>query len=587
MRRISAPSIYQGAMLNPGKVKVTIGIRSQKKKPSRKVVFSTWAAITTALTVLTGAVLYLWYSDNIDTFLNGLYWKVWRDWVMPHGILKPWRASPVAMVLMAIILGYLTMYLFKHSRITKNPWMITFGVSSALLMIGSVVTGINGYRLGAAHYANATTVITKTDQDPAILQNIRPSSVDTTKEDCDQLIEHHGLATCFNVVDDIHLEWQPYPVSGVLAEIDIAREANSDELSSPIPSSLTYLPDRKAWTAVRDGSARRTLAGIQEWSEDGKIRECTFQGRNTLDWSFNGLAGRNLTNLINEKFNVNQWDMESIWGYCSEGNIPTIVIPTTIKSGYGHRTVEKFGGVILVTGSVNGVPNISLVSDISPGAIPGPIYPASLAKKQRESFNYSGGIWARLTEDFGYTTSTVPSQSKEPSEYLLQSKIDGRLYWVTPLRSRGSSSEQIVAYSTVRADEATSGELNNHNLYILKRDNPDVADLQQMHERAVNAINERHGSFFTGGSDVTAPGRLTELLPAGQGVWQTYAVRGGDVVSRVEVNVDYNIRPKTHSLSGASEDAESTCDIPEGLSSTQIQECIQHLTDELSRRSEN
>src|SRR6185436_13416809 len=98
---------------------------------------------------------------------------------------------------------------------------------------------------------------------------------------------------------------------------------------------------------------------------------------------------------------------------------------------------------------------------------PGPVYPASLAARQRSQSAWAAGRENEDRNGFGYEPATAEAQAGNVSEYLLRNSVTGRLEWVTPLTLRHSSSELFVAYAVSPADEVRSGSLNQLSVYVL------------------------------------------------------------------------------------------------------------------------
>lgn len=551
-------------------------------------------SVVVLLAVLGGVAATIWWFDFFFQAVRFIRWDIWRAGFAPHGIFMPWMAGTLGFLAMAAIAG-LVLYFFGEGERIR----LVAGILCAVLVLGAGVAFYKNIHERQASYSATTVVAVKEGQEPNSLRWLFNSTSSSSSDECKRVGNSRGVQSCISesAEEGFLFDWQARTASAAGAEIVLRRATEADNLSYLMEDTLAYLNGADVWTGIRDGRKRQPLVGVVEWDGENRARTCQFRGDNALNKSFNGKAGMNLRDDIAQAFPNNLYDQSDMWGYCDDQDNPVIVIPTVTREGHGHVTTKRFGGLIVITGSRSGEPVMELVTEIEPGDYPGPVYPASLAQRQRESVNASAGLWNRLVRDFGFQTSGVQSQSANPSEYLLESNVDGRTYWVTPLRPNSTESEQIIAYSLVPADEARVGELNGHRLYVLSGDDPQVVDLQRMYNRTVDAVNQHQPAFFTG--DDEASGTLTEFLPLGNDTWQAYAERGGNVVYRVEININDRITPQVTQLSSDGSEADDQlaeveqpapiqgdgCNDPASLTGAQIQDCIDGLVRELGDRA--
>lgn len=545
-----------------------------------------------AITVIAAIILFFgWYFDFTARFLQWLYWGPWVSWLFPNG----WdvlHATPFAYFLLAAGLAGLA---FGLAAALKNP--VVVAILAVIALVYSGIAFVSGFTDRAQFYSQATTVVMDpSEEDPAVLRRLLENVSETDGGDCDLTGTNSGIETCIKK-QDVSFDWEQRPSSVTAALKVLGRSSSSDPYSKLMDDTLTYLNDgnQGSWSAIRDGDHPRMFKstetyGVVQWDgTSDRAEECAFNGDNELKYSFSGLRGTNLKDKIAEEFPDNLFDETDVWGYCEDGK-PIIVVPTTKVEGYGYTAVTSFGGLLTIAGSPDGEPVMTLDETVTSGEYPGAVYPASLAERQRESFNSSAGLWVNWFQGFGLNTSSVSSQTDNPSEYLLKSNLDDRLYWVTPLRGDSTDSEQISAYSVTAADEATVGHLAHHTMYVMDQTDG-LTDLQRVYDEATNAVNNKQGAFFTGNDDVSG-GSLNEFLPVGNGKWQGFAERNGMVVMRVEV--DSNMNARAYNVDEASgdtqpettEDDESTpteldCSNYADLDNSQLRECIIAFTNEL------
>ena len=283
---------------------------------------------------------------------------------------------------------------------------------------------------------------------------------------------------------------------------------------------------------IRDGGGiNKPLESIVYW--DGvsdRAEECRFDGDYQIDRALKGSRSNNIRNEILQGDRRHlKYNLDDAYGYC-DGDRPVVVIPMRRLVNSGYQVLDEFAGVLLVTGSPNGEPNFELRTDVAPGEIPGPVYPISLAEKQRELHTWLAGRENRSRNDFGFETAAVGTQGGNASEFNLFSLEDGRAYWVTPLTLRGTASQIIVAYAVVPSDAAQVGELNELRIYVVDDQDPDAVVINQF-ERAVTDLVERQRPGF-----IPAGGIVQEFIPGENGQWSAFGVREGLPIFRLRVN---------------------------------------------------
>ena len=184
------------------------------------------------------------------------------------------------------------------------------------------------------------------------------------------------------------------------------------------------------------------------------------------------------------------------------------------------------------------------------------------------------------------------------SEFLLQSKADGRQYWVTPLTPDNSDSQKVIGYSMTLADEANTGQLNQQRVFVLNNDDPLAVNLDDLEARVRNEMTVQVPGFFPGG------GVLIEFLPVDNNTWQVYGEVSGRVAYRIEVQIDQRVKPQIVALNddgsengqinGSSDTPSPTQPTTSGqshcaadlsqLSDNDLKQCLVEVAEEVGRR---
>ncbi len=524
--------------------------------------------------------IFSYWLDNDARFWQGTYQVLWLDGFFPNGwniFQATWGAYFWFGVLLAGA-GALWRYLRDRSRMAIV--VIVLGGIIAVVNATIFPMWLNNMMPPASLSAGTVVTIEDFNSPPPMLRELLAKA--QRVNDTTMSTDVRGYATTITQ-GKIDLQWEARPASAKGAEIVMRSSGDSDTNSQLLSDTISYHSDG-SWSAIRDGQNYQSIAGVSVWDGvSNNIKTCRFDGANELKYAFNGLWNTNLMDLIVSRFPDRLIDTRDMWGDCTD-NVPMVVIPTTIHEGYGQIRPPRFGGVIVVKGSPSGEPVMDLVTEIAPGQFTGPVYPGTLAAQQRESFDFAAGIVANMNAGFGTEKSTVASQAANPSEYLLKSKVDGRMYWVTPVRPNKGESQQIIGYTVISADSATVGELNGDHLYFFGLGDPRTVDLARLYSATLDAVNVAQPAFFTG----TPAGVLTEMLPASNGLWQAFAERGGRVVYRIDISTSSGVTAKVVNVGQApvtpQQEQQLSCADASKLDKTQLRQCIDRFLDELEKR---
>lgn len=548
---------------------------------------SSWVMPTVSVTVVLAAIAGIWW------FVFGYYADITaRQWkwftqmfvergFMPDGLdVTQW--TPWAYLLLGIFAAVAAYFLFDWKEVVAYA----AGAIAAALVITSVVTWAHNVNDHSAAYADGTVfVVSDLDDMPDSLKRLADKATVSSKE-CAMLADQ-GMRGCI-AEGEMNFTWEARTSSLVGATKRIKTASSGNNKTQLLEDTLTYVYGAEgegSWTAIRDGKSKQPIYGVLSYNGKTDPTICEFEGENALDKAFNGRWGHNLSDEIADKYPNLFFDGSDRYGFC-DGDKPVIVIPVKEQIPFHHRTAFRSAGVLVITGSPSGVAVYQHVTDVKPGDFPGPVYPASLAKEQRESMGMIAGIRNSLFNSFGYEPVDEDSQDGNVSEYLLRDTVSGRIFWVTPLKQRDGDNQRIVAYSVVPADSASSGELNQQQVFVLNDNDPRVASISDMEASVRQRLSEDHPGFYT------ADGYLAEFLPLDDKTWQVYAEIKGRVVYRVVVPVDTDIRPTIFEVNPIDEEEGeltlSACvEDLDTLDDKQLVRCLSDIADELESRQDS
>ena len=442
------------------------------------------------------------------------------------------------------------------SEYDRNAGDLPHGGIIAWLMAGMVIISFTMMFRGiwdidkdeARFYDQDTVFVVKDlDQIPESLQWLLSKGSDPVPGEVPAVAPRHGMDTQVIEGSLSELGWLERGASAQSARAFMAENSGGRAGTEVLYNTLAYVyaPPQAiegeaddvsrttgTWTMIRDGGGiNKPLESIVYW--DGvsdRAEECRFDGDYQIDRALKGSRSNNIRNEILQGDRRHlKYNLDDAYGYC-DGDRPVVVIPMRRLVNSGYQVLDEFAGVLLVTGSPNGEPNFELRTDVAPGEIPGPVYPISLAEKQRELHTWLAGRENRSRNDFGFETAAVGTQGGNASEFNLFSLEDGRAYWVTPLTLRGTASQIIVAYAVVPSDAAQVGELNELRIYVVDDQDPDAVVINQF-ERAVTDLVERQRPGF-----IPAGGIVQEFIPGENGQWSAFGVREGLPIFRLRVN---------------------------------------------------
>jgi hypothetical protein len=450
----------------------------------------------------------------------------------------------------------------------------------------------------AGRYYNGTTVFhvpALTDPPGSVADLVTGSR--PGKNGCDR-VGRHDVPSCVHV-DNAYpaMRWETRTSSLASARTAMTQAASPVQGVDVMSTSLTYIwgtaPNTGQWSAVLDGSgsSHPTYGVAQFDGTTNSTQVCRFTGDHRLNRAFNGTGLNDLHHLLAERYPKLVFNDVDVWGYCV-GDRPVIAVVVQRQIPYKNRTVRTAAGVLLLKGTPDGDPDITYRPKVQPGELPGPVYPISLTRVQRDATSWAAGRVNR-THSFGFRISDFSTQKANPGEYLLRG-ADHRLYYVTPLAPQGTKSQSFVAYGIAPADQVESGRLNRYDVYVLATGDPLIANLNALYAKAVPFVQQ------TGAE-------LEQFIPLGADRWRVYGVRSGQTVFYIDLSATDQIQPKAVAPSGQEVPAPGATGTPttpsapatpgapgkaadcgkspSKLDDKQLARCLADFADELRRRS--
>jgi hypothetical protein len=359
-------------------------------------------------------------------------------------------------------------------------------------------------------------------------------------------------------------------------------------LSAPTVRYLNAWEGHPArWSGILDGTGiSQGMGGVAEW-DGAKVTTCDFAGKYAIDRSFGGSNMADMADFLAQSYPGLRWQLGDVWGYC-DGAEPVVVIPVTKLVRFMDRTVSTAAGIIVVRGAA-GKTALSYQPAVRPGELPGPAYPSSLVDTQLTQSAWAAGRGSMNNGGFGYEPTTSAAQGGNVSDYLLRSRADGRLDWVTPLTLRNSSSQLFVAYAVSAADSVTSGQLNRLSVYVLGPADPRQINVDNMEAEARNWLAQQQPGFISSG------GQLLEFTPVGGNLWRAYGELNGRVVYLLDVDATGSVAPVLTGVSplggsagGSAGGGSGTavCGKPlASLTTAQLAFCLRTFADQLAARA--
>lgn len=275
----------------------------------------------------------------------------------------------------------------------------------------------------------------------------------------------------------------------------------------------TYLPEEQVFTTLVNGNPFTAgYAGVVEQTlgADGSTsaRTCQFgdgTGKNgyRLGGKFDGSLAREIAHQQRHLV----IDDEDAYGYC-DGDTAVAVVPLKKQTGFYPVTLVPAG--VAVYTAEDGV---KLVDDPAEAGIPGPVYPDSLAARQREALKaHDSTLWTWLRGRAGFEEATTDGDpnSENPTEFKLNT-ADGSVY-VTPMTTRPKQDQaKISSYGMVEADQVTLGKRNQLVLHTVPSED---------RREANGVVVDNLKSFYSDADFGWAQGlKVFEMVPVSANEW--------------------------------------------------------------------
>lgn len=464
------------------------------------------------------------------------FWTGIERWFAPGG-LNPFRWTGWAYLL---AIGWLVIGV--GNLLIDEKWLVAAGLVVVMVFCAVMtIVAFSGNGMDEARgYAGTPTapttifVVRDPDSAPSFVRDLTDNAEPATGGPC-EVLGRHDITGCVDS-GDLTVTWEPRVVSISAAKYQMKTNSASVANTELRENSAGYLYRRGEdgalqvkVSAVRDGREDRALHSVVEWDGRGNPTSCLFTGKHAIDTSFNGSGKRNLRDLLADRYPHLLYADEDVWGYC-DGDEPKVVLPVVRQVGYHHRTLVRPAGVLIVSGR-DGKTHLEHRARVGPGDLPGPSYPITMVIKQREMSAWAAGRKPDDQGGFGFELTGADTQQDNIGVFQLLSKDDGRRYWVSPLRARGSDSEQLVAYSITPADTVSAGTYNTQRIYVLDDNDARITALPRLENR-IKAVLSSDPGFYPAG------GKIIEFIPLDGGTWQAYGEVNGQVKYVFTVPVD-------------------------------------------------
>jgi hypothetical protein len=217
------------------------------------------------------------------------------------------------------------------------------------------------------------------------------------------------------------------------------------------------------------------------------------------------------------------FDDSDAYGYC-DGTTPIVAVPLKSLDGFWTPSWTAYG-VALYNGRTGA---LDIRTDTE--GIPGPVYPQSLAKEQRESLFALGNFDDAWFGRSGYKTSNDEDDPNgtNPAEISLRDADTGDASYVTPLTPPGSSNS-VVALSVVDGTTTEHGTRNALTVYKYQK-----RDARQANSSIAAAIKTQYSWMPDWASGLT----IFELVPGKDGEWVASIGKNQSIVYRAVVEAD-------------------------------------------------
>ncbi|WIB65431.1 hypothetical protein [Curtobacterium sp. MCBD17_040] len=283
-----------------------------------------------------------------------------------------------------------------------------------------------------------------------------------------------------------------------------------------------------------------------------------------------------------------------VYGFC-DGSTAKVVVPLSRIEGFWN-TSETFYGDAVYNGSTGQLSIVTAAHTIT--ALPGPVYPQSLAARQRAALRALGSFSDYWFNRAGYDDTSSDSGNPDafnPTELGLRQTSTGHATYVTPLTPPGSSNS-VVALSVVDASVGTHGTRNPITVFKY-----DKKHARQANSSVASEVRQS-SSWLTGWASGL---KVFEIVPGRKNEWVASIGQSQGVVYRAVIDEngkstlfdeDGNIVTSTGTQAAGSSGNASSNDSSIGDTSSaggdlskmtpaQLQALANRITEELTKRA--
>ncbi len=270
----------------------------------------------------------------------------------------------------------------------------------------------------------------------------------------------HGYWQDQQYAKSVQVSQDDLPQMGVRTPFSVAQAQSRTTLANTpgadlLTETTMFDPAKDDFTTLAKGRSffgNYAAVAVQRFPLTGRSQgsQCDFSEK--AQRMLGGFFSHNLGRAINSAARGVNWSDSDAYGLCREDGTPLVIVP--LKRQVGLLVVTEIPAGVAVYDGHSGT--VTIQTDTS--HIPGPVYPLSLADKQRESTAAMGSWmqWAR--SQIGWKAAEGEVNSSNSSEFILGRKSGGTVY-VTPLSNQGNSTG-IAAVSELEASSMTAGQLN-------------------------------------------------------------------------------------------------------------------------------
>lgn len=316
----------------------------------------------------------------------------------------------------------------------------------------------------------------------------------------------------------------------------VAKKRVSSDKGDLIGDALSprYFPDEEVYTTlVAAPNVTGGYAGVVEQTIDTDgattARTCAFNNGGRDGYRMGGMFDGSLTREIahhDRKVIVRDGD---VYGYC-DGDVPVVVAPMTKIVG-AYPAIETPAGVALYRGDTERVEVHYRLGELD---LRGPVYPISLASRQREALVAAGDnvtLWTWMRSRSGWTEATTEDDpnGSNSTEFALKGSVGGE--YVTPMTPRPKQDQpRIGAYARVSIDDLQVGSRNQVTL---------VKVPTEARRQSNGVIVDQLKSFYSEADFGWAQGlKVFEMVPAKAGTWKASLGFDKTVKFTVTLNAD-------------------------------------------------